>query len=436
PEDCDAIAAEADGAEHAAVIGGGLLGLEAARGIGVHGPRVTVVHLMDRLMERQLDGDAAALLGPALERLGVGVLLERQTERILGAERAAGLRFAGGDELHCDFVVVSIGIRARVELARRAGLACERGILVDERMCTSDPNVVAVGECAQHEGIVYGIVAPIYEQAEVAAETLLGLAKRSYRGSVMSAKLKVMGVDLVSIGAAEGERAVAVADHGEGVYRKLVVRGGRAAGAILMGDTRGHELLLEAVRTEREVSDPLGLLAEASKAGAADLPDTAQVCNCNGVCKGAIVDAVRQDGLSSTAEVMATTRAGTGCGSCKPLVAELVRLECGEAAEEPAYLCACLKQTREELAAQVREHDWTSVSEVATGCGTGRPCGACKPGLAYLVSEINGVRHREERDARFINDRVHANIERDGTFSVVPRIRGGVTSPAELRRIA
>ncbi|MDP8942704.1 MAG: nitrite reductase large subunit NirB [Actinomycetota bacterium] len=436
PEDCAAIAGAAEGSAGAAVIGGGLLGLEAARGIVSRDCPVTVVHLMDRLMERQLDSGAAALLGPAMERLGVEVLLERQTELIVGADRAEGLRFASGEELACDFVVVSIGIRARTDLAKRAGLDCERGVVVDDRMRTSAPNVLAVGECAQHDGVVYGIVAPIYEQAAVAADTLLARDGSSYRGSVMSAKLKVMGVDLVSIGAAEGEQAVAVADGEAGVYRKLVVNGGHAAGAVLMGDTRGHELLLDAVRTAREIDDPLALLAEASRASAADLPDTAQVCNCNGVCKGAIVEAIRERGLGSTAEVMATTRAGTGCGSCKPLVTEILQLERGGPLEETTYLCPCLKQTREELAGRIRAEGWTGVSEVSQDCGSGRQCGACKPGLAYLVSEINGDRHREERHARFINDRVHANIQRDGTFSVVPRIRGGVTTPEELRRIA
>jgi nitrite reductase (NADH) large subunit len=246
-----------------------------------------------------------------------------------------------------------------------------------------------------------------------------------------------MGVDLVAVGAFEGARETVASDEAGGSYRKLVVDAdGCAAGAVLLGDTRGHELLLEAVRRREEVPDPLALLQRAGEASAADLPDSAQVCNCNGVCKGAIVDAIQTGGLGSTAEVMAVTRAGAGCGSCKPLVGELLKLERGGAEEEPAYLCPCRKQTREELAAVVREHDCESVSDLAGACGAGRDCGACKPGLAYLVSQVRENRHREERHARFINDRVHANIQNDGTFSVIPRIRGGVTSPDELRRIA
>ena len=304
PADCEAIAAAARVARRAAVIGGGLLGLEAARGIVAHGCPVTVVHLMDRLMERQLDRGAADLLAPAMAALGVDVLLERATEAIEGDGRAERLRFAGGDVLDVDLVVIAIGIRPQVDLARATGLAVERAIVVDDRLVSSHPRVLAVGECAQHRGVVHGIVAPIQDQAVVAAATLVEPdAELSYAGSVPSAKLKVAGVDLVAAGTADGERAAVVADETAGSYRKLVVEQGRAAGLVLLGDTRGFELLLDAVRGRAEVSDPLALLAQASQATAADLPDTAQVCNCNGVCKGAIVQAIRDRGLGSTAEV-------------------------------------------------------------------------------------------------------------------------------------
>ena len=436
PADCEAIRSAAGSARRCAVIGGGLLGLEAARGVAALGCPVTVVHLVDRLMDRQLDLGAADLLLPAMGELGVEVLLGRSTERILGDERVQGLRFTDGEELEADCVVVSIGIRPEMEIARAAGIACGRGILVDDWLQTSAADVFAVGECAEHRGVVYGLVAPIYDQAQVAAEALLGRRNGGYAGSVPSAKLKVMGIDLVSIGEADGDAAAVAADVPGRVYRKLVVRDGRAAGAILLGDTRGAEALLEAVRRGEEIADPLARLVQAAEATAADLPETAQVCNCHGVAKGAIVRAIRVDGMQSAREVMACTRAGTGCGSCKSLVAEIVTLETGGAADEPHYLCPCRKQTREELASAIREQGLVAVSEVAAACGTGRDCGACKPWLAYLVSEINENRHREERDARFINDRVHANIQRDGTFSVVPRIYGGVVTPDQLRRIA
>jgi len=435
PSDTSAIATAAESAKHGAVIGGGLLGLEAARGIQACGCPVTVIHLMDRLMERQLDPSAAGLLAPAMEELGIDVQLERQTEEIFGNGRVEGLRFAGGDELSADLVVVSVGIRPEVTLADLAGIDCNRGVIVDDRMRTSEDGIVAVGECAEHRGTVYGIVAPIYEQVKVAADTLLGREGADYTGSVPWTKLKVAEVDLVAVGNVEGDGGASTLDPATRTYRKLVTRGGRACGAILLGNTRGTEGLLEAVRAEELIEDPLTRLAESAEAGPEDLPDEAQVCDCNGVCKGEIVAAVREQGLSSKQEVMAVTRAGTGCGSCKPLVAELVQIA-GGGGEESHFLCACRRQTREQLAAQISEHGYDAVSEVSEACGTGRDCGLCKPALAYLVSEINDNRHREERGARHINDRVHANIQNDGTFSVVPRMRGGVTTPDQLRRIA
>jgi nitrite reductase (NADH) large subunit len=438
PEHCEEIRAAARGgvASKVVVIGGGLLGLEAAYGVASQDCPVTVVHLMDRLMERQLDPFAATLLQPAMEKLGVTVLLERQTERILGEERVEGLRFSDGEEVEADLVVVSIGIRPEASLAKDAGIEVGRGILVDDELRTSAPSVWAVGECAEHRGVVYGLVAPIHEQAAVAAASILGECERPYEGSLQWAKLKVMGVDLVSIGSPEGAQEAVTADAESPTYRKLVLTEGRAAGAILLGDTRGSEDLLGAISSGEGVGDPLARLAAAAEATVAELPDEAQVCNCNGVCKGEIVAAVNEGGCATPREVMATTRAGTGCGSCKEAVAELVAIQTGGLAEEPAYLCPCRKQTREQLAAVIRERGLEAVSEVAEACGTGRECGVCKPALAYLVSEVNANRHREERAARFINDRVHANIQNDGTFSVVPRMYGGVTTPDQLRRIA
>jgi nitrite reductase (NADH) large subunit len=438
PEDCDAIRAAAVSPEvrRAVVIGGGLLGLEAARGIVAQGCAVTVVHLMDRVMERQLDAGAAELLLPRLRELGVEVLLERQTDAIVGDERVQALRFHGGGELEADLVVVSIGIRPETSLARAAELRCGRGIVVDDHMVTSAPEVVAVGECAEHRGVVYGLVAPILEQARVAAATLLDRPSDPYRGSVPSAKLKVAGIDLVAIGAAEGDTEAISVDAGAGVYRKLVVRDGAAAGAVLLGDIRGSEALMAEIAGAQPVADALSRLAAAADLGPEDLPDSAQICNCNSVCKGELIAAVTEGGCATPREVMARTRAGTGCGSCRASVIAIVAAATGGLRDEPAYLCACERQTREELAAAAREHGWRSVSEVAGACRTGRQCGVCKPALAYLVSEVNDNRHREERHARFINDRVHANIQRDGTFSVVPRIHGGVVTPDQLRRIA
>jgi len=436
PGDCDAIREGARTASKAAVIGGGLLGLEAARGIQAQECPVTVVHLRDRLMERQLDADSAALLLPAMCELGMEVELERETECFLGEERVEGVRFKDSSTLEADLVVVSIGIRPEVSIAETADIDCNRGILVDDRMRTSEDGVVALGECSEHRGTVYGLVAPIYEQARVAADTLLEVEEGSeYHGSIPWARLKVAEVDLVSIGTVNGERSAVSHDQSGRAYRKLVTQDGRAAGAIFMGDTRGTEAVLEAIRTMGEVADPLEWLTEAAAAGPEDLPDEAQVCDCNGVCKSQITAAVVDEGMSSAQEVMKVTRAGTACGSCKPLVKELVSIA-GGGDEGPAYLCACRKQTREWLASNIREQGYQAVSEVSDACGTGRECGLCKPALAYLVQELADNHHREEHHARHINERVHGNIQNDGTFSVVPRMHGGVTTPDQLRRIA
>ncbi|MBJ7473004.1 MAG: NAD(P)/FAD-dependent oxidoreductase, partial [Solirubrobacteraceae bacterium] len=262
PEDCTVIQEVADAGKRCVVIGGGLLGLEAARGIASRGAPVTVVHLMDRLMERQLDASAAALLAPAMEELDVNVLLGKSTETIVGNEagEVTGLKFTDGESIDAELVVVAIGIKSRTDLAKTAGLDVRRGIVVDDRLQTSAPKVWAIGECAEHRGMVYGIVAPIHDQTQIAADAILGAPEAYYGGSILSAKLKIMGVDLVSIGSAEGSGAT-VENREERSYRKLIVENGRLTGAVLMGDIKGHELLLDKVKNAFEVEDALALLA-------------------------------------------------------------------------------------------------------------------------------------------------------------------------------
>ena len=436
PEDCARILEAARGARRVCVLGGGLLGLEAARGIVAQGIPTTVVHLTDRLMNRQLDAVSAAMLAERMAGLDVDVLLGSATQEVLGNGRVQGLRFADGTTIDCDVLVISAGIRPNIDLARAAGLDCNRGVLVDDALVTSDPAIVAVGECAEHRGVVSGLVAPIFDQAKVAAAAIAGKSFAPYEGSVPSASLKVMGIDLVAAGDPRAAGGVALSDPDRGVYRRLVVTDGRATGAILMGDTTGAEALLGLVARSAEVADPLEALAEAARSDVTALSDDTQICSCHGVSKGAITCAIRDRGLKASTEVHAVTRAGTGCGSCRPLVAKLVEAETGETSSEPAYLCPCRTLTREQVADTIRSGGLRSASDVGEACGAGRDCAGCKPAVAYLVSLINANRHDEERHARFINDRVHANIQRDGTFSVVPRIYGGVTSPDELRRIA
>ncbi|HEY8460268.1 MAG TPA: nitrite reductase large subunit NirB, partial [Blastocatellia bacterium] len=448
-DDCEAIMNYAGKARRAAVIGGGLLGLEAARGLLNLGAEVHVVHLMSRLMEVQLDAPAAAALKRAMEAMGVKIHLNRNTTAILGDDRVRGLRFEGGETLDCDMVVISAGVRPNAQLARDAGLTVERGIVVNNYMaCVNDPDVFAVGECAQHNGVVYGLVAPLWEQTAALADRLTGRKPdAAYKGSKVSTKLKVMGVDLAVMGDRdardENDEVVTYAEPSRGVYKKLIVREGRLAGAILMGDASAAPALLRAFdlgaplpENRAELLFPLA--RETAPPSAADLPDDAQICNCNGVSKAAIIAAVRK-GCRTLKSLCDATRAGTGCGSCKSQARELLEYAAGDlVAEDPSihYYVPGVPLSKPELIAAIKERRLKSVSAVFTALAGGKDDPASKIGLASLLKTIWRDEYEDERDARFINDRVHANIQKDRTFSVVPRIYGGVTSPDELRRIA
>ncbi|MDO8531067.1 MAG: nitrite reductase large subunit NirB [Dehalococcoidia bacterium] len=448
-DDCDRMIKYAGKARRAAVIGGGLLGLEAARGLLNRGLEVHVVHLMSYLMEAQLDALAGGMLHRLLEKMGVRILLEKFTTAVLGDDAVTGLAFKDGSKLDCDMVVISAGIRANVDLAKQSGLTVERGIVVhDDLSCRNDTNVYAIGECAQHRGQVYGLVAPIWEQARVLADVLTGGNKRAlYTGSRVSTKLKVMGIELAVMGdkdpKREDDEVVTYVEPSRGVYKKLIVREGRLAGAILLGDGLAAPRLLQVFDREDPMLDDRSELlfpmsGEAKTPSVAEIPDTAQICNCNGVSKGKIVAAVKA-GCRTVKAVCDATRAGTGCGSCKPQVQAVVAFACDGAVEEdPAahYYVPGVALTKPALIKAVREQDLRSVSAVFKGLAGGREDLGSKVGLASLLKTVWGKEYEDERDARFINDRVHANIQKDGTFSVIPRIYGGVTSPEQLRRIA
>ncbi len=446
-EDCDAMVRYAARAGRAAVVGGGLLGLEAARGLIDRGLEVDLVHHKAHLMGRQIDAAASEVLRRSMEHLGARVHLGRTTTRVLGDDRVAGLGFDDGTELPCDMVVVAAGIRPNVGLAADAGLHVDRGIIVHDDLSThNDPDVYALGECIQHRGVTYGLVAPLWEQARVLAERLSGRDPHAvYHGSLVSTKLKVAGVELATMGeprpAGADDEVVAYSEPSRGVYKKLVVRHGRLVGGIVLGDGAITPRLLrlfdrqEALPENRaELLFPLA----ATSPSPADLPDGAQVCNCNGVSKGQIVAAVR-GGCRSLKAVCDATRAGTGCGSCKGEVQAVLELAAGgQVVEDPSasYYVPGVPLPKPELIAAVRERGLRSVSAVFAALTGGVEDPASKAGLASLLKSVWGAEYEDERDARFINDRVHANIQKDATFSVVPRIYGGVTSAAELRRIA
>jgi nitrite reductase (NADH) large subunit len=448
-DDCKEIVAAATQSKKAVVIGGGLLGLEAARGLLNHGCEVHVVHLGAALMNAQLDRPGAAILKNMMTEMGVHVHLEKSTTAVLGDSHVTGVAFKDGSTLDCDMIVVSAGIRPNTELALGCGLTVERAIVVDNQMRSVDDFAIyVVGECAQHRGTVYGLVAPLWEQAKVLADHITGKnMDAGYHGSKLATKLKVMGVELASMGlteATEDDEVVTFSEPKRGTYKKLIIRKGRLAGAIMLGDLGKVAYLTQAFDKNTPLpEDRLSLLfdmgAPAKKVTFDEMPGEAQVCNCNGVSKGAIGDCVKLGKKRTAKGVMVATRAGMGCGSCKGLVSDLVEWFCGgEAEDDPTlhYYVPTIPLNKQELVKAVREQSLRSVSSVFGALAGGHEDAASKPALASLLSVVWKGEYVDERDARFINDRVHGNIQKDGTFSVVPEIPGGVCSSAELRRIA
>ena len=448
-DDTNGIIAQAANSKVAAVIGGGLLGLEAARGLLNHGCEVYVIHLSAHLMNVQLDTTGGLMLRHAMEAMGIKVLLETATSAVLGEGKVTGLRFKDGSELACDMLVVAAGIRPNKEIGVRAGLTVERAIVTDDHMrSVDDMNVYVVGECAQHRGQVYGLVAPLWDQAKVFAEHVTGLnLKAAYHGSKLATKLKVMGVELASMGITdpkeERDEMIQFTEPKKGTYKKLIVRDGRLVGAILMGDISKAAYLMQAYDRDSPLPDErLSLMFDigtpSQKVTMDEMPADAQVCNCNGISKGAIGACVAA-GKRTPSAVMDATRAGKGCGSCKSLVKELVDWFCGGAAEEDPsihWYVPCIPLPKPELTAKIRAFGLKSVSSVYAALSTMGEDAASKPALASLLITIWKAEYEDERDARFINDRVHGNIQKDGTFSVIPEMPGGITSVEQLRKIA
>jgi nitrite reductase [NAD(P)H] large subunit len=429
----------------AVVIGGGLLGLEAARGLQLQGCDVTVVHLMDTLMNMQLDATGGGYLARKMEQIGVRVLTSRKTERLLGNGHVQGVAFAGGEEVPAEVVVIAAGIRPNVELGQKAGLTVNRGIVVNDHMETSDARIFAVGECVEHNGQVYGLVAPLFEQGKVLAATITGNKGPVFQGWKPAAKLKIMGVDVFSAGdfaETEGTEVVRYEDATLGIYKKLLVRDNRLAGVMLVGDAADSNRYMDWLRNDTDLAmrrrNLLFPEPEPDRGESiAEMEDSVTVCGCTGVTKGSIIQAIHQKGVRTLAQLKESTRASTGCGSCSGSCQQILKAVAPDFEEETKkLLCKCVPFTQENLREIIQSQRLKSVQQVLAIYGNGQGCEICKPALSYLVDVVWCGDHQEDRSARFINDRVHANIQNDGTFSVVPRIRGGVTTPAELRKIA
>jgi len=439
----------------AVVIGGGLLGLEAARGLLNLGMEVEVVHLGDCLMERQLDRTASKLLQESLEKQGMKFLMEKSSAEILGKERATGLKFADGTWTEADLIVMAVGIRPNVALAKSAGLEVVQGITVNDWLETSAPDVYAVGECAQHRGIAYGLVAPLYEQGAVLAKRLANVESAPYEGSVVYTKLKVSGVDVFSGGQFiedEETKAIRVHDDWSGVYKKVLVKGSKIVGAVLFGDTSDSTRLMSMIKSQADITkmEITALLQESGAEGGgggpeaqvAAMSDDTIICGCNGVSKGSICSAIRECNLTTVDGVKDATTASRSCGGCKPLVSALLKTTLGDAydgaAAAKSSICSCTTLTRDEVVTAIREKGLTHVREVMNVLEWSQPegCSKCRPALNYYLAMVNPSAYQDDRTSRFVNERMHANIQKDGTYSVVPRMYGGVTTPSDLKKIA
>ncbi|QBR02152.1 nitrite reductase large subunit NirB [Paraburkholderia pallida] len=454
--DTEAMIEAAKVKRHAIVIGGGLLGLEAANGLKLRGMDVTVVHLAETLLERQLDTTAGTLLQKSLEERGLKFLLSTSTSEILGNEagEVAGVRFKDGSEIPADLVVMAAGIRPNTTLAESAGLHCNRGIIVNDTLQTFDPRIYAVGECVSHRGVAYGLVAPLFEQAKVCANHLALMGIGTYKGSVLSTKLKVTGIDLFSAGdflGGEGTEEIVLSDPAGGVYKKLVIKDDQLVGACLYGDTADGAWYFKLLREGRKLGDlrdhimfgetSVGDVGVAGHNRAATMADTDEVCGCNGVSKGAIVKAITEKGLFTLDEVKKHTKAASSCGSCAGLCEQILMSTVGtdfQATPKTKAVCGCTDFSHDDVRRAIREHKLLTHNAVFDFLEWRTPngCATCRPAINYYMLSTWPREAVDDPQSRFVNERVHANIQKDNTFSVVPQMKGGVTTPDELRRIA
>ncbi|WP_080875207.1 nitrite reductase large subunit NirB [Oceanobacillus timonensis] len=433
----------------AVVIGGGLLGLEAARGLMDRGMQVQVVHLMPWLMEQQLDNSAAKMLKKDLEAQGMEFLMEKMTTEIYGEERVEGITFSDGTSTECDLVVMAVGISPNIGLAKQAGLDVNRGIIVNDHMQTSVSSVYAVGECTEHNGVTYGLVEPLYEQAVELAKYITGEKAAGYRGSILSTQLKVAGCDLFSGGKMEEDEntdAIIVQDQFAGVYKKVLVSDNKVVGVVLYGDASDGTRLFSMLKKETDISE-FTSAAVLQKAGEdavdemiADMSPDETVCGCNGVTKGTIVQAILEQDLKSFEEVKTCTKAGASCGKCKGVVEGILSHTLGDSFDPAAVktgMCGCTTLTRDEVVAEIKEKGLQSPREVRNvlGFANEEGCHVCRPALNYYMRMIRPEEYEDDKASRFVNERMNGNIQNNGTFSVVPRMYGGTTTGDDLIRL-
>lgn len=442
--------------KHAVVVGGGLLGLEAANGLSIQGMDVTVIHRNEWLLEKQLDKTAGIMLQKSLEVKGLKFHLSTNTEVIIGDEngRVIAVRFKEGFELPADLLVLAVGIRPNFALAESAGIHCDKGVVVNDTMQTFDPRVYAVGECVAHRGVSYGLVAPLFEMAKVCATHLANFGIGLYKGSVTSTKLKVTGIYLFSAGDFTGDEEteeIVLHDAVGGVYKKLIIKNDKIVGGVLYGDTTDGSWYFQMLRDGKpihEIRDHLmfgpsaiGDTGHQGQNQASTMTNEMEVCGCNGVCKGTIVKAIQDQGLFTIDDVKKQTKAGSSCGSCVGLVEQILASTLGGGYAPPSTskaVCGCTDKNHEEVRAEIRAHKYLNIPDAMKGMAWSTPngCATCRPALNYYLLSTWPHESKDDPQSRFINERVHANIQKDGTFSVIPRMYGGVTTPDQLRKIA
>ncbi len=452
-DDCRKMMDAAKTCKRVAVIGGGLLGLEAAKGLINLGMDVMVIHDQPTLMNMQLDETAGDMLRHSLESQGMKFRLSTLTIAVLGKERVTGLLFADGSSLDCDFLVMAVGIRPNKALAEEASLYCNRGIIVNDYMQTiTDPSVYAVGECAEHRGKTYGLVAPLFEQARILAWQITGQGLKQYGGSAVSTKLKVSGVDVFSAGDFQGSPEADVIeylDRSGGMYKKLILEDNKIAGAVMFGDTADGPNFFRMLQEGRDVSDQRSTLLFGSSvlgdSGHSGIDQASQmspdtiVCGCNGVTKQAITDAIVKDGCTTRKEVTACTKAAGSCGGCGGLVEQILASVLGtsfDATVQEEPICGCTDLTHEQVKSAIRERHLTMVRETMNVLEwKGEGCHICRPAINYYIGMYWPLKAEDDRYSRVVNEKMHANIQKDGTYSVIPRIHGGEVAADALIRI-
>ncbi len=457
-DDVEKMVAASHELKRAIVIGGGLLGLEAAYGLMQRGMEVTVIHLMDHLMERQLDYQAGKLLEAQLVKKGLRILTAKSTKEILHEknEKVTGITFADGSSLECDIVVMAVGIRPRIELAKKVGLKVNRGIITNEFMETNLENFWAIGECVEFHEKTFGLVSPLFEMADVFARNLAvknQSQKRFFSIRDIPVKLKVSGIDLYSQGKVSGDadddEELVYQDVKLGIYRKIILHQNYVEGVVLLGNTQHSNWYTQLLEDKTDISSlrdqllfgPVSGIASPEYSIAA-MSDDFEICGCNGVSKGTIMEAVANRNLKSFAEVKLFTKACTGCGTCADTVQSLLaglQEKNGDSNEpEKIGICACTDKSHEDIRNHIQVRKFATISDVmvALDWKTTDGCHRCRPALNYYLLCANPKGYQDDRRSRFVNERVHANIQKDGTYSVVPRMFGGMTSIKELRAIA